>query len=70
MHSRREAVWGCLLGAALGAGVHVGHLLIELGTQRDLTHRMPYVYMALLAIGGGVSGSLWANFASRRSLIP
>ncbi|HEY8495714.1 MAG TPA: GGDEF domain-containing protein [Limnochordales bacterium] len=61
MHWRREAVWGCLLGAALGAGVHVGRLLIELGTQRDLTHRMPYVYMALLAIGGGVSGSLWAN---------
>jgi len=58
---RRGAVWGCLLGAALGAGVHVARLLIEWGTQRDLTPWMPFVYMVLLAIGGGVSGSLWAN---------
>jgi len=52
---------GCLLGAVLGTAFHAGQRLIELGTQRDLTPFMPFVYIALLAVVGGVGGSFWAN---------
>lgn len=60
MQWRREAAYGCLLGAAVGVGLLSVGWLIELGTQRDLTRWMPLAYVGLLAVVGAVAGSRWA----------
>ena len=70
MKRRREAVYGFLVGSAVGVGLLSAAWLIEAGTQRPVLRWMPVAYVGLLAVAGAVAACRWAELKEQAMTDP